>query len=222
MGHRRFKYKKDDLPEILPIFPLSQALLLPGGDLPLNIFEPRYMQMVKDSLATDRLIGIIQPVSDQSQSQEPRKIYDIGCAGQISSFTEKADGNLMITLTGICRFKVQREIPQDYPYRRVHASWDDFCGIDLVPSDCCIKETRPQLIELLIPYLEQNDMVVDKDKIDDVPDDRLMTCLSMLCPFDKAEQQALLEANNQKERCRLMLTMIEFSLKNLDNNNQQQ
>lgn len=224
MGDRRFAMTANNLPQTVPLFPLGGALLLPGGELPLNIFEPRYVQMIKDVMATRHpYIGIIQPKGPCNcgcSCGNATPLYDTGCMGKITSFTETPDGRYLITVVGICRFTLTEELPSATPYRIARARWDDFSDIDLKPCTSCIKKIKPDLIERLHPFFEAHNMEVDWQKIDEIADDRLMTCLSMICPFDPAEQQALLEAPTQNKRCELMITMIDFALKSMGQSEQ--
>lgn len=191
------------LPPELPIFPLPGALLLPGGILPLNIFEPRYLAMVDAALATPhRLIGMIQPRANQDDT-----LYPIGCAGRITSFSETGDDRYLITLLGISRFKIGAELePTADGYRRIAADWSEFSG-DL--DNCCLPVLdRGRLMPGLQNYFERQGLSADWSVIADTPDDRLITCLSMICPFAPEEKQALLEARSPNERARVLETLI--------------
>lgn len=191
-------------PPDLPIFPLSGALLLPRGILPLNIFEPRYVAMVEAALATPhRLIGMIQPRA----GGEEAPLYPIGCAGRITSFSETGDGRYLITLLGQSRFRVTQELDlAPGGFRRVSADWADF-GEDR--QDCCLPVLdRGRLMPGLQSYFEHQGLSADWSVIADTPDDRLVTCLSMICPFAPEEKQALLEAHSPRERARVLETLI--------------
>ena len=196
----------EDLPEILPIFPLSGALLLPSGQLPLNIFEPRYLAMTRAALASNRLIGMIQP---QENCQNP-PVYETGCAGKITEFSETPDGRYLITLTGISRFKIARELSQEQGYRRIKAVWSGF--EDDIQENGCLGLDREKLADLLRQYFDKEGMDCDWDAVQNAPDGRLITCLSMACPFDVAEKQALLEARCCRTRAEMFMTMLEIAL----------
>ncbi len=193
----------DDLPDSLPVFPLAGVLLLPHGELPLNIFEPRYLKMVDDAMAGNRLIGMIQVRDDGD-------IYKIGCAGKIIEFSQTRDGRYLIALSGISRFEVVQEIKTTTPYRQIQASWTHYKK-DLDPVSC-LGVNRDKLIQLLNLYFTAQDLSCDWDKIQEASDGRLITCLSMICPFDTKEKQALLEAPCCKTRAETFMTMLEMAV----------
>ena len=177
------------LPTRFPVFPLTGSILLPSGNLPLNIFEPRYLQMVKDVMKADKAIGMIQP-SGQANGEQP-ELYPIGCAGRITSFETTDDGRYLITLTGVCRFEVVEELTVATPYRQVVASYDRWQS-DLEPPQP-EDSLRPCLVEALKRYFEFHDISVDWDQIELAPLSGLLTSLAMICPFEPSEKQALLE-----------------------------
>ena len=199
------------LPAMIPIFPLTGVLLLPRGRLPLNIFEPRYLAMTRASLASERLIGMVQP-SDPATSDVNPPVYPIGCAGRITSFAETEDGRFLITLTGICRFRIREELPLSEGYRRVAPEWGEFArdfeGEDEPGFD------RERLNRGLRAYFQQHQISADWDAITSVPADRLVTSIAMMCPFDPSEKQALLEASNLDDRARLLTAIVEMALVN--------
>jgi hypothetical protein len=206
-----FTPKFADMPPTIPVFPLTGVLLLPGGSLPLNIFEPRYLQMVADALSSpSRLIGMIQP-RDFGQGTQPRPdLQDIGCAGRITSFEETEDGRYLITLSGVCRFRLKEELGVTTPYRQITADWSGFSA-DFEEASCdhiC----KDKLKSLLKAYFEQQGMSCEWSKVDEAPKERLVRCLSMICPFGPAEKQALLEAETQEKRADLLFQLLEFSL----------
>lgn len=197
------------MPATIPIFPLSGALLLPRGILPLNIFEPRYIAMVEDALARpDRLIGMIQPKS--GSDSDPVPVFDIGCAGRITAMDETDDGRYLITLTGISRFHVQTEVPCTRGYRTVQADWQgyatDFRPVEDVTLD------RDRLGSALTGYFERNGIEADWQAISETPDERLVTSLCMICPFEPTEKQALLECADFGQRAELMTSLIEMAV----------
>lgn len=194
----------EDLPDDLPIFPLGGVLLLPQGRLPLNVFEPRYLAMVEDAMAGRRLIGMIQPHNDTSG------IFKTGCAGKITEFSETDDGRFLITLTGICRFDVEDELPQTKGYRRVKPGWAKF-EKDLEEPGCP-GLNKARLKELLKKYFNQQDMTCDWDAVEGTPDGKLITCLAMICPFEPSEKQALLEAQCCRTRAEMFMTMLEMAV----------
>lgn len=194
-------YSFESLPGEIPIFPLTGVLLLPRGQLPLNIFEPRYIAMVDDALRTDRLIGMLQPREDGS-------LYSVGCAGKIVNFNETSDGRYEIVLSGVCRFRIAEELAQVNGYRRVRADWSTF-EHDMKPMDC-LDMDRPRLKLLLKNYFEQQGLTCSWDAVDLAGDEKLITSLAMICPFDEKEKQALLEAGCCKERAKLFMTLLEM------------
>ncbi len=198
-----------DLPDTIPVFPLSGALLLPGAQLPLNVFEPRYLAMVDDVLKGNRIIGIIQPNEGrQGKEDDPPALYDVGCAGRITSFVETGDGRIMITLEGICRFRVDEELRVETPYRQV--------GIkpfltDLEPEDDSSVD-RDGLLETFRTYLDVNQMEADWENIGRASNSTLVNSLSALAPFGPAEKQALLEASDLRTRAETLIAITEIVL----------
>lgn len=193
------------LPLRFPIFPLPGAILLPGGNLPLNIFEPRYLQMTRDAMRTDRVIGMIQP---NGGSGERPSLYPIGCAGRITSFAETQDGRYLITLTGVCRFDVVEELEVTTPYRQVIASYQRWQG-DLEPAQPS-DSLRPPLVCALRSYFEVYEISADWGQVEAAPLAGLITSLAMICPFEPCEKQALLEAADAEQRARILITLLQM------------
>lgn len=206
-----FTPKFEDLPPSLPVFPLVGVLLLPGGTLPLNIFEPRYLQLVDGALASGRLIGMIQPKDfDNGIHQQKPELQAVGCAGRITEFQETEDGRYTISLTGICRFRIAEELSVTTLYRRVKPDWSAYQE-DYAPMLCedfCKDKLKPLLKE----YFEMQGMSCEWDKVDEAPKERLVRCLSMICPFGPREKQALLESATHAERGDLLLRLLEFTV----------
>ena len=198
-----------DLPASLPVFPLSGALLLPRGELPLNIFEPRYLAMVDYALGRpDRLIGMIQPRSDDAG---PHDLYDVGCVGRINSFHETNDQRYMITLTGITRFRVVRELPQRDGFRMVEPDFTSYHEHD--QKACCSSVLdRTRLMGLLKEYFHAEGLSCNWDNVKNASDDTLITALTMVCPFEAPEKQALLEAPDTASRGTIFLAMLEMAV----------
>ncbi len=198
------------LPEIVPVFPLPAALLLPRSDMPLNIFEPRYLAMIDQALAGDRVIGMIQPGDNAGPCEESVGLCSIGCAGRITSFAETGDGRYLITLTGIARFHVTEEIEGDQPYRvcRISAArfGDDFADVDETDVD------RDAVLQTFREYLMANDLQADWDSVDRASNEILVNSLSMMAPFGAAEKQALLEAPNLRTRAETLVAITELLL----------
>jgi Lon protease-like protein len=194
------------LPIRFPIFPLPGAILLPGGNLPLNIFEPRYLQMTRDAMRTDQVIGMIQPTD--SASPGGPAIYPIGCVGRITSFAETDDGRYLITLTGVCRFEVVEELAVDTPYRQVVASFERWqCDLEPpTPSD----SLRPPLVGALRGYFEVYEISADWRQVQSAPLAGLVTSLAMICPFEPCEKQALLEAADPEQRAKVLIALLQM------------
>ncbi|MFN3075661.1 MAG: LON peptidase substrate-binding domain-containing protein [Alphaproteobacteria bacterium] len=207
-----FEPKFEKLPTEIPIFPLEGVLLLPGGRLPLKIFEPRYLAMVEDALGQGRFVGMVLPTKSES-SQNPgtaTEVYGLGCAGRISTFSETDDGHLLITLAGVCRFRLGQELEGVRGYRRVSADFTAFRD-DLVPPAGPLVNRR-RLLAALRPYLLLHDISLNWKALENFSDVALITTISMLCPFETPERQALLEAPNDQERGSLLITLIEMGI----------
>ena len=201
----------EDLPGEIPIFPLGGALLLPGGRLPLNIFEPRYLNMTAAALAApERLIGMIQPQQQGNGGGEP-EIYRTGCAGRIVSFGETEDGRYLITLKGLIRFAVDRELAPRDGYRLVQARYGAFRD-DLAEPAEKVAVDRERLLDALRAYLRQQNVEANWEAIEGTEDSRLIDSLAMMCPFRTSEKQALLEAPGTAERAKIVMTLLEMAL----------
>jgi Lon protease-like protein len=199
--------KAVDLPLAIPVFPLDGALLLPGGQLPLNIFEPRYLNMIDDAMAGDRLIGMVQT---RGGGREIPGLALVGCAGKITSFAETSDGRYLITLTGLCRFAVGEELPVRTPYRQVRAQWDRF-ETDLRPGeDTAAHLDKSEFLAALSHYLEHRGLGIEWESAQAAPIDALINSLSMGLPFDAAEKQALLEAATLEDRAATLTALLEI------------
>ena len=208
-----------DLPLVIPVFPLTGALLLPSGNMPLNIFEPRYLAMTDHALVTDRLIGMIQPDLDGGECPNGPKLCKMGCVGRITGFQETGDGRYMINLTGLCRFNIIEEVEMLNGFRQARISVPDqeFKAPD--------PETRGEgsvnrelLLETFRRYLEVNDMDTDWEAVERTDDETLVTALCMMSPYGPAEKQALLEADDLFIRAETLvaITEIELARKNTD------
>ena len=202
-----YKYKKiEEIPSKISIFPLNGALLLPRSQLPLNIFEPRYLEMIDNSISSDRLIGMIQ-----TQESNENQLYPIGCVGKITSFTELSDSRFIITLNGICRYKVTQELDTLTPYRQVKVSYEDFEN-DLTPGFNQDKANREKLLDVLKRYLEKNNLQIDWEAVKGSPTETLVNSLCSLSPYSAEEKQALLEAEDIQKRNELLIAMTEMAL----------
>ncbi len=213
-----------DLPEELPLFPLLGAILLPRATLPLNVFEPRYLSLVDDTLSGDRVIGIVQPVSQHGYSSEndiddliesPEgktvALRQVGCVGRITSYQELDDGRLMITLTGIARFRIKTEVDTQEPYRIARPDYrgfeDDF--VEGLGED---QVDREHLLKVLKAYLESNRMRADWSSILRASSELLINALSVMCPYGPEEKQALLEAETLEARAEVLVALAEMEL----------
>jgi uncharacterized protein len=199
--------KAGDLPAIIPVFPLDGALLLPHGELPLNIFEPRYLNMIDDALAGERIIGMVQTVA--GGTRERPALAGVGCAGRITSFAETGDGRYLITLTGLARFRIERELLAPTPYRQIAA---DFAGFeaDLAPPVEDEGFDSMPFLSALKSYLDARNMEIDWETAREAPCEALVNSLAMALPFDAVEKQALLEAPTATERRSALIALLEI------------
>lgn len=196
-----------ELPARIRIFPLAGALLLPRAQLPLNIFEPRYVAMVRDAMASDQLIGMIQPSHD---SDDPPPLYDVGCLGRITQFSETGDGRLLITLSGLIRFRVTDELPAGTPYRQILANFAPYHADWTTGSPLSAPE-RASLEDALTRYLDVQGLAADWDSVRGADDESLVSTLSAACPFLPAERQALLEAPDLSARTDTLVALMGFA-----------
>lgn len=201
-----------DLPETIPVFPLPGALLLPRGQMPLNIFEPRYLEMVDDSLRDGhRMIGIIQPDAAHSQSEEHPRLFRIGCVGRITQFGETGDGRYILELTGIARFQVVEELTVLTPYRQCKVDFFPFVD-DFVARKGEEDVDRDAVLDTLTKFLKANSLKVDWDGIRAAPNEALVNALAMMSPYGPAEKQALLEAPDLKTRAEILIAVTQMDL----------
>jgi Lon protease-like protein len=207
-----FPYKHvNELPRDIPIFPLAGALLLPRVELPLSIFEPRYVSMVDMALNSHRLIGMVQPALDGISDNARPPIAGIGCLGRITSFQEAGDGRYYITLTGIIRYRIERELDVVTLFRQAHVSYDAYAA-DLQPGAGENDVNRRKLLETFQRYLDAHQMEADWRSVNDAPNEPLVNALSMMAPYGPREKQALLEAKTLYDRSEMLIAMTELSL----------
>ena len=208
-GNARYR-TAGDLPDTVPVFPLSAALLLPGGRLPLNVFEPRYLEMLDHALAGNRLIGMIQPSLDgATRADGEPELCEVGCLGRITSFAETGDGRCLISLQGVCRFRVAGEIGARTPFRQCRIT----CFLaDLDPEAGAQDVDRAALLKAFRAYLKANDLDADWDSVSRAENAMLVNALSMMAPYGPAEKQALLEAPDLKTRAETLIAMTEIAL----------
>ena len=206
-------FNPSDLPETIPLFPLPGALLLPRSRLPLNIFEPRYLDMVTDAMSGDRLIGMIQPEPGTEKQDRP-PLLRVGCSGRITAYAETADDRFLITLTGVSRFAILEELDADTPYRQAHVDFHPF-AVDLVADLGSGEVNRPALLKAFRDYLNANDMKADWDQVDAASTEVLVNTLSLLAPYPPQEKQALLEAPDLKTRADVLVALTEMALRKM-------
>lgn len=201
------RFGPSDLPDVLPVFPLPGALLLPRARLPLNIFEPRYLAMLDDCLRNDhRMIGMVQPAEDGPNPN----LYKIGCCGRVTSFSETDDGRYLIALSGILRFRIKSEIEGFTPFRRVEPDWTPFRKDLEDPDDLCSEEDRKAFLDLLKRYFDAASLSADWEALSKADDETLVNAIAMLCPFSPQEKQALLEAPTLEDRKRDLKALMQF------------
>lgn len=200
-----------DPPGLIPLFPLPGALLLPRGQMPLNIFEPRYLAMVDDAIRGDRVIGMIQPDAEGGGTPLVPRLYRTGCAGRITQFAETGDGRVLVTLTGIARFSVLQEVPATTPYRQAQVSYESFAddftaraGEDAVDREAVVRALRD--------FVAVHQIGVDWKGVNEAPNEALVNALCMMSPFGVREKQAMLEAPDLKTRAEILVAVTEFEL----------
>jgi uncharacterized protein len=208
MSRSLFDPPVGQFPVALPLFPLSGTVLLPGGKLPLNIFEPRYLAMIGDALKSERMIGMVQPREGQEKAQNP-SVYRTGCVGRITSFAETDDGRYLVTLSGLCRFDIAEELEPQHGYRRVR--------VDFAPYRADLEEApdgaidRRRLLDSLRAYFKAQAIKADWKAIEESSDERLVSTLAMVCPFQPNEKQALLESPDLIARGRTMIAILDMA-----------
>ena len=197
----------DQLPETLPIFPLSDAVVMPGSELPLNIFEPRYLNLVADAMSSHRMFGMMQP--DPSKPDQPEAVYRTGCGGRITTYQETGDGRIELVLTGICRFDIRQEMASTRGYRLVMPDWEPY-RTDFEASLTTAVEHRDRLIYLLKNYFNSTRLETDWKTVLRIPPDRLVNTLTTLLPLGSREKQAILEAISPQDRVDTLISALEM------------
>ncbi|BAQ45340.1 LON peptidase substrate-binding domain-containing protein [Methylobacterium aquaticum] len=200
-----------DCPVVIPVFPLPGALLLPRGQMPLNIFEPRYLAMIDDALRTDRVIGMIQPDSESGETPLSPKLFRVGCAGRVTQFAETGDGRYLISLTGIARFRVEEELSTTTGYRRCKVTFAPFES-DFYARAGEEAVDRAGVLKALRDFVDANDLKVDWAGIEEAPNEALVNALCMMSPFGAREKQAMLEAPDLKTRAEVLIAVTEMEL----------
>jgi hypothetical protein len=201
-----------DLPEIIPVFPLPGALLLPRGQMPLNIFEPRYLAMIDDALRDGhRLIGMIQPDAAQVSPADKPLLFKIGCVGRITQLSESGDGRYLLELTGVARFRIDQELPVKTEYRQCRVTYAPFAD-DFIARKGETAVDRDAVLTALRSFMKANKLEADWEGIDQAPNEALVNALSMMSPYGAPEKQALLEAPDLKTRAELLVAITEIEL----------
>jgi uncharacterized protein len=203
----------DAVPGVIPVFPLPGALLLPRGQMPLNIFEPRYLAMIDDVLRSGhRLIGMIQPDPAHPGADEAKPhLFQVGCVGRMTQFAESGDGRYLIQLTGVARFRIEQELDVVTPYRQCRVTYQPFAG-DFTARKGEDEVDRKALLRALTAFLKANNLKVDWEGIENAPNEALVNALAMMSPYDAAEKQALLEAPDLKTRAEILIAVTEIEL----------
>jgi Lon protease-like protein len=204
--------KPGDLTDVIPVFPLPGALLLPRGQMPLNIFEPRYLAMVDDALRSGhRLIGMIQPDAANPGSDLKPNLYTVGCVGRITQIAETGDGRYLLQLTGVVRFRIEEELSVSTLYRQCRVDYAPFAG-DFKARRGEEEVDRKSLLRALADFLKANDLKADWEGIENAPNEALVNALAMMSPYGAAEKQALLEAPDLKTRAEILVAVTEIEL----------
>jgi len=201
----------EELPQTLRLFPLAGALLLPRGELPLNIFEPRYLAMIDAALASDRLIGMIQPAPRPSIEQPPQPLCEVGCAGRLTRLAETGDGRYLVTLCGVGRFRLLSEIENDAPFRSGNVNFEPFArDLEAGAGEAAVDRTR--MIDMLRKFAHSSRLEIDWTSIDAAPTETLVNALAMMSPFGVREKQSLLEAEDLKRRAEILIALAQFDI----------
>lgn len=198
----------DQLPETMPIFPLEGAVVMPGADLPLNIFEPRYLNLVADAMASHHMFGMMQP--DPSKAEQPDAVFQTGCAGRMTRYQETRDGRIELDLTGVCRFHIREELASMRGYRLVVPDWEPF-RIDYAEQRHAIQH-QDQLYRLLKTYFHSRHLKTDWDNVESIPPEHLVNALTTALPLGVMEKQALLEAISPQDRVDTLIAALELQM----------
>jgi Lon protease-like protein len=201
------------VPAVIPVFPLPGALLLPRGQMPLNIFEPRYLAMIDDALRSgDRLIGMIQPDATHPGSDPDKpQLFHVGCVGRMTQFAESGDGRYLIQLTGVARFRIAEELAVTTLYRQCRVTYQPFVD-DFTPRLGEDAVDRKALLRALTAFLKANNLKADWEGIENAPNEALVNALAMMSPYEAAEKQAMLEAPDLKTRAEILVAVTEIEL----------
>ncbi len=204
MSRNPFVVPHSKLPDTIAVFPLAGAIVLPGSDLPLNIFEPRYLNMVTDALATHRMIGMVQP---NPSASDDNALYRTGCAGRITQYRETSDGRIEMVLTGVCRFNLAEELTTTRGYRLIVPDWSDFAA-DYNDPPAILDERHDRVVNDLKRYFEFNNLDVDWPILERLTTRKLVDSLTMALPLSHQDKQAILETLDETDRTDLFLTLL--------------
>ena len=211
MGMNAVYKGAQDCPGVIPLFPLSGALLLPRGQLPLNVFEPRYVAMVDEALREHRIIGMVQPEPESGRQSGQPPLLRVGCLGRITQFAETGDGRYILTLTGVARFRLVEELAVTTAYRQARVRYDEFAA-DFTARAGEESVDRDRLLQTLRAFAKANELKIDWKGVSEAPNEALVNALSMMCPFGPREKQALLEAVDLKTRAEVLIAITEIEL----------
>ena len=201
----------DDMPHLIAVFPLSGALLLPRGEIPLNIFEPRYLGMIDDAMRSHRIFGVIQPAFEADEGKPQPALQAVGCAGRITQLSETGDGRYVLTLTGIARFRIIQELQVTTAYRQCAVDYSGFAD-DFISGKGAGDVDRDGVLRALKGFAEANRLKVEWDSINEAPNEALVNALSMMSPFGPREKQALLEAPDLRQRADVLIAISEMEV----------
>ncbi|MBM09189.1 MAG: peptidase S16 [Magnetovibrio sp.] len=205
----------EHLPNQIPIFPLTGVLLLPGGKLPLHIFEPRYIKMVESALGSGRWFGMIQPYQGNRETvSDNHPLFDTGCLGRIKTFSETDDGRYLLTVIGVCRFKIKKELPKTSSFRKVIPNYEKFAR-DLESQKLTTSE-RKRLSHTIQQYFKERGHEIDWESIKQTPDEMFVASIAMACPFNPTEKQALMEAPDLSALTACLIAILKIA--EYDNN----
>jgi Lon protease-like protein len=200
-----------DLPATIPLFPLAATVLFPRGDIPLNVFEPRYVDLIDDAMRGNRLLGIIQPKADTKEKSDRPELENVGCLGRITALQETGERRYIISITGICRFHREEELIVDTPYRQVKVRWTEFAD-DLIAHTGETEVNRQKVLVTLKNFLKASGLEADWASIQRAPNEALVNALCMMSPYETREKQALLEAPNLQMRAEILIAITEMEL----------
>ncbi len=208
-----FEDNLEELPKTIPLFPLNKVLLLPRAKLPLNLFENRYLHMFDYALKNQKILGMIQPKEKLAKDSDIKNpvLYDVGCAGRITAFSETNDNRYELILKGICRFRVKKEKKIISGFRSADVLWDEFEN-DFEITNLRNRKRRTDFESLLKVFLNKISINADWEMIDTTNDEDLVNMISMCSPFDVSEKQALLEAKILDDRLEILMSLMEMGL----------